>query len=174
VLGLLLSRNPSLTRDQLLGAVLRTARRVPGVVHGRIDPVAAFDYLGLLPKTSAPAAPPPPTTATRTVTPAPAQRGPRFTRQTLFETGSFKRGFKATFTVGRGRFELQLLTPQISACALSLTSASEVILAAPAVKNLLSLAVSVDAGRYTAAVRCRGARSREYSLGVIAMFPRLP
>ena len=44
--------------------------------------------------------------------------------------------------------------------------------AAPAVKNLISLSIRVTAGRYTAEVQCRGARTRQYSLGVIAMFPR--
>jgi hypothetical protein len=117
------------------------------------------------------APPPPPAVAPRRVpTPAPGQR---FTRQTLFETGTFKRGFRSTFRVGRGRFEMQLLTPLASSCSLSLNSASELTVAAPAVKNLISLSVRVTAGRYTAEVQCRGARTRQYSLGVIAMFPRV-
>ena len=102
--------------------------------------------------------------------PAPGQR---FTRQTLFETGTFRRGFRSTFRVGNGRFELQLLTPLASTCSLSLNSAGELMVAAPAVKNLISLSVRVTAGRYTAEVQCRGARTRQYSLGVIAMFPRV-
>ncbi len=44
-------------------------------------------------------------------------------------------------------------------------------MAVPAVKNLLSLSATLTAGRYTVDVRCRGARNRLYSLGVIAMFP---
>ena len=67
---------------------------------------------------------------------------------------------------------MQLLTPLASTCTLSLTKAGELNVAAPAVKNLISLALRVTAGRYTADVRCRGARTRQYSLGVIAMFPR--
>ena len=101
--------------------------------------------------------------------PAPGQL---FTRQTLFETGTFKRGFRSTFRVGRGRFEMQLLTPLASECSLSLSSGKELSIAAPAVKNLISLSVRVAAGQYTAEVHCRGARTRQYSLGVIAMFPR--
>ncbi len=169
VLGLMWSRKPGLTRDEAIAALLGTARRVPGVVYGRIDPVAAFERLGLF----RPPAPPSPEPGTSGNAAQPA-RAPRYTRQTLLETGTFRRGFKASFVVGRGLFELQLLTPHVAACSLTLSSADEVIVAAPAVKNLISLSLRVNTGRHTAAVRCRGARSREYSLGVIAMFPRLP
>ncbi len=170
VAGLLLSKNPSLTGSQVIAALRVTARPVVGVAYGRIDPVAAFRWLGLLAPTSAPAAAPPAATAApRVPTPAPGQL---FTRQTLFETGTFKRGFRSTFKVGRGRFELQLLTPLASTCSLSLSKAGELTVAAPALKNLISLSVRVTTGRYTAEVQCRGARTRQYSLGVIAMFPR--
>jgi len=173
VAGLILSRNPSLTGSQVVAALRVTARPVVGVAYGRVDPVAAFRWLGLLTPSSTPTAaqpPPPAVAAPRVPTPAPGQR---FTRQTLFETGTFKRGFRSTFRVGRGRFEMQLLTPLASSCSLSLNSASELTVAAPAVKNLISLSVRVTAGRYTAEVQCRGARTRQYSLGVIAMFPRV-
>ena len=169
VLGLMWSRKPSLTRDEAIAALLGTARRVPGVAYGRIDPVAAFGRLGLF---QSPASPNPGHGSSGD--PAQPPSGPRYSRQTLLETGTFRRGFKASFVVGRGRFELQLLTPHVAACTVTLSSADEVILAAPAVKNLISLSLRVNAGRYTAAVRCRGARTRQYSLGVIAMFPRLP
>lgn len=172
VAGLILSKNPNLTGSQVIAALRVTARPVVGVAYGRVDPVAALRWLGLLaPSTAASpaAAPPPATTTPRVPTPAPGQL---FTRQTLFETGTFRRGFRSTFRVGRGRFEMQLLTPLASACTLSLSRAGELTLAAPAVKNLISLSVRVTAGRYTAEVQCRGARTRQYSLGVIAMFPR--
>jgi hypothetical protein len=178
VAGLILSQNPSLTASQVVTAMVATARPVTGVACGRIDPVAAFRWLGLpvgSPTTTAPAQQQPPAT---TPTPAPATQarrpapGQRFTRQTLFETGTFKRGFRSTFRVGRGRFEMQLLTPLASQCTLALSSATGVEIAAPAFKNLISLSVPVAAGRYTAEVQCRGARTRQYSLGVIAMFPR--
>lgn len=168
VLGLMWSRKPSLTRDEAIAALLGTARRVPGVAYGRIDPVAAFGRLGLF---QSPASPNP---GHGSGDPAQPPPGPRYSRQTLLETGTFRRGFKASFVVGRGHFELQLLTPHVAACTVTLSSADEVILAAPAVKNLISLSLDVNAGRYTAAVRCRGARTRQYSLGVIAMFPRRP
>jgi len=173
VAGLILSRNPRLTGSQVVAALRVTARPVVGAAYGRVDPVAAFRWLGLLSPTPTTAAPPPPAprvAAPRVPTPAPGQR---FTRQTLFETGTFKRGFRSAFRVGRGRFEMQLLTPLASSCSLSLNSASELRVAAPAVKNLISLSVRVPAGRYTAEVQCRGARTRQYSLGVIAMFPRV-
>ena len=171
VAGLLLSKNPSLTGSQVVAALRVTARPVVGVAYGRVDPVAAFRWLGLLTPTSEPAAVPPPAPEPpRAPTPAPGQL---FTRQTLFETGTFRRGFRSTFRVGRGRFEMQLLTPLASTCSLSLNKAGELTVAAPAVRNLISLSVRVlTAGRYTAEVQCRGARSRQYSLGVIAMFPR--
>ncbi len=170
VAGLLLSRNPSLTANQVRDALISTARPVPGIAFGRIDPVAAFRQLGLLAVPAQSPAPPPP------VNLAPAARKPApgqlYTRQTVFETGTFRRGFRSTFKVGRGRFELQLLMPLARDCTLSLQSPGELIVAAPAIKNLLSISVQVTAGRYTAAVSCSGARSRQYSLGVIAMFPR--
>ena len=169
VAGLILSKNPSLTGSQVSAALRVTARPVVGVAYGRDDPVAAFRWLGLL-NTASPAAATPPVTSTpRVPPPAPGQL---FTRQTLFETGTFKRGFRSSFRVGKGRFELQLLTPLASSCSLSLNSARELTVAAPAVKNLISLSVRVTAGRYTAEVQCSGARTRQYSLGVIAMFPR--
>ena len=170
VAGLILSKNPSLTGSQVIAALRVTARPVRGVADGRIDPVAAFRWLGLLGPTATPTAEPPPATlAPRVPKPAPGQL---YTRQTLFETGTFRRGFRSTFRVGKGRFEMQLLTPLASTCSLSLSKAGELRVAAPAVKNLISLSVRVTAGRYTAEVQCRGARTRQYSLGVIAMFPR--
>ena len=176
VAGLILSRNPSLSASQVVTALVATARPVKGVAYGRVDPVAAFTWLGLPvgPPTTTVAAQPAPAPAT----PAPATPvrqpapGQLFTRQTLFETGTFRRGFRSTFRVGRGRFEMQLLTPLASECSLALSSASGVEIAAPAFKNLISLSVRVAAGRYTAEVQCRGVRTRQYSLGIIAMFPR--
>ena len=176
VAGLILSRNPALTGSQVATALVATARPVVGVAYGRVDPVAAFRWLGFpvaaaaASAAPAPVAPAPAPVATPAAkTPAPGQR---FTRQTLFETGTFKRGFRSTFRVGRGRFEMQLLTPLARDCSLALSSPNGVEIAAPAFKNLISLSVRVAAGRYTADVSCRGARTRQYSLGVIAMFPR--
>ncbi len=173
IAGLLLSKNPNLTGSQVIAALRVTARPVVGVAYGRVDPVAALRWLGLLSPTAAsPAAAAPPATVAPKV-PKPPAPGQLFTRQTLFETGTFKRGFRSTFRVGRGRFEMQLLTPLASSCTLSLSKAGVLTVAAPAVKNLISLSVRVTAaGRYTAEVQCRGARTRQYSLGVIAMFPR--
>ena len=173
VAGLLLSKNPNLTGSQVIAALRVTARPVVGVAYGRVDPVAALRWLGLLSPTAASpaaAAAPPATAAPRV--PKPPAPGQLFTRQTLFETGTFKRGFRSTFRVGRGRFEMQLLTPLAASCSLSLSKAGELTVAAPAVKNLISLTARVTAGRYTAEVQCSGARTRQYSLGVIAMFPR--
>ena len=48
VAGLLLSRNPSLTRHQIAAALAATAKPIPGIAFGRINPLAAFEYLGLL------------------------------------------------------------------------------------------------------------------------------
>lgn len=170
VAGLILSRNPSLTRHQVASALAATARPVPGIAFGRINAYAAFEWLGLLPPAQATTTPTtPPRGATPRSRPAPGQR---FTRQQRFETGTFRRGFRATFRVGRGRFETHLLTPLARDCTLSLRTGGELIVASPAVRNLLSLSLSIAAGRYTVDVRCRGARNRQFSLGVIAMFPR--
>lgn len=173
VAGLLLSRNPSLTANQVVGALTSTARPVPGIAFGRIDPVAAFQQLGLLAAPAQTSATPPRANPAVALgarkRPAPGQL---YTRQNVFETGTFRRGLRSTFRVGRGRFELQLLMPLARDCTLSLRSPDELTVAAPALKNLLSVSVQVTAGRYTADVSCRGARSRQYSLGVIAMFPR--
>ena len=173
VAGLILSRNPSLSASQVVTAMVATARPVKGVAYGRIDPVAAFRWLGLpigaATVAEQPPAATPPVTVAKAPPPAPGQL---YTRQTLFETGTFRRGFRSTFRVGRGRFEMQLLTPLAAQCSLELSSASGVEIAAPAFKNLISLSIRVAAGRYTAEVQCRGARTRQYSLGIIAMFPR--
>jgi Subtilase family len=175
VAGLLLSRNPALTRHQVASALAATARPVPGIAFGRINAYAAFEWLGLLPPAQsqgATGATPPPATTTP-ARPRTAAPGQLFTRQRRFEAGSFRRGFRATWRVGRGRFEAHLVTPLARDCALSLRTPGDFFVASPAVKNLLSLAVTtLPAGRYTLDVRCRGARTRQYSLGVIAMFPR--
>jgi len=173
VAGLILSRNPSLTRHQVASALAATARPVPGIAFGRINVYAAFEWLGLLPPAQAGTSTPPPAaggtgTAPRTA-PTPGQM---HSRQQRFETGSFRRGFQAAFRVGRGRFETQLLTPLARDCTLSLRTPGEFIVAAPAVGNLLSLSAVLAAGRYTVDARCHGSRNRRFSLGVIAMFPR--
>ena len=131
VAGLILSQNPSLTASQVVTAMVATARPVKGVAYGRVDPVAAFRWLGLpvgAPATTVASQPPTTTPPSSTPTPAPGQL---YTRQTLFETGTFKRGFRSNFRVGRGRFEMQLLTPLASACSLSLSKAGELTVAAP-------------------------------------------
>lgn len=174
VAGLLLSRNPSLTVYQVRDALYATARPVPGIAYGRIDPLAAFQLLGLMPAAQpTPTATPAPRAEAPTRLAAQPKPGQRYTRQTEFETGTFRRGFRTTFKVGRGRFEMQLLTSYARECSLTLRTPNELILVSSAVKNLLSLSVTGPAGRYTAEVRCRGARNRQYSLGVIAMFPRV-
>lgn len=171
VAGLLVSRNPSLTVGQLTAALTSTAKPVAGVAYGRVDALAAFQQLGLLASPAPPAvvrpAPTPPAAQTRTVV-----RGQVFAREARVQAGTFKRGFRTTFKVGKGRFEMQLATPLAADCTLSLASADELTVAAPALKNLLSLSLRLPAGRYTAAVHCRGARTRQFTLGVIAMFPQ--
>ena len=176
VVGLMLSRNPGLTRHQIASALAATARPVPGIAFGRINALAAFEFLGMLPPAQSQGGtgtttPPTSTTSNpRPRTPAPGQL---YVRQQRFETGTFRRGFRATWRVGRGRFEAHLLTPLARDCTLSLRTPGDFFVASPAVKNLLSFAVTVlPAGRYTLDVRCQGARNRQYSLGVIAMFPR--
>ncbi len=175
IAGLMLSRNPGLTRHQVAAALQATARPVPGIAFGRVNAYAAFEFLGLLPAAQAQgstgATTPSSTTSTpRPRTPAPGQL---YTRQQRFETGTFRRGFRATWQVGHGRFEAHLLTPLARDCVLSLRTPGDFFVASPAVKNLLSLAVTtLPAGRYTLDVRCQGDRSRQFSLGVIAMFPR--
>ena len=168
VAGLIISRNPSLTVYEVTAALALSARPVAGVAYGRIDAAAAFERLGLTPAPAAPQPAPPPAPRTRTI----VVPGQLYTRQARLESGTFKRGFRTTFKVGKGRFEMQLATPLASACTLSLTTPNELVVAAPALKNLLSLSLQVTAGRYTAAVRCRGVRTRQFTLGVIAMFPR--
>ena len=166
VAGLILSRNPSLTSHQVIAALRATAKPVAGIAYGRIDAYAAFQWLGLVAPQTAPAGTPPAGTPRG---PAPGQL---YARDVVFEAGSFRRGFRTTFRVGRGRFEMQLSTALARDCSLSLRSPSELIVATPAVRNLLSLSATLTAGRYTVVVRCSGSRNRLYSLGVIAMFPR--
>ena len=95
VAGLILSRNPSLSASQVVTAMVATARPVKGVAYGRIDPVAAFRWLGLpigaATVAEQPPAATPPVTVAQAPRPAPGQL---YTRQTLFETGTFRRGFR--------------------------------------------------------------------------------
>lgn len=170
VAGLILSRNPSLTSYQVAAALAATAKPVPGIAWGRIDAFSAFQWLGLVPAAQTIQAPAPVTTAPRTRTVA--TPGGLYSRQTVFEAGTFRRGFATSFRIGRGRFETQLLTPRAADCTLSLRTPSELVVALPAVKSLLSLSLQLPAGRYTVQIRCDGARTRQFSLGVIAMFPR--
>jgi subtilisin family serine protease len=166
VAGLILSRNPSLTVQQVGGALLTTAHSVPGVSAGRIDAYAAFEALGLLPKAE-PVKPPPVRKTERP--PAPGQL---FTRQAQLASGTFRRVKRIPVSVGKGRLEITLATPRASECSMSLRSPSELIAAAPAVKNLLSLSALLPRGRYTIEVRCRGWTKRDFAFGIIAMFPR--
>jgi subtilisin family serine protease len=165
--GLILSRNPSLTTHQVIAALTATAKPVPGVAFGRIDALAAFQWLGIAASATTAGTPTSAPPAART--PAPGQL---YARDVVLEAGSFRRGFRTTFRVGRGRFEMQLSTALARDCTLSLRSPAELIVATPAVRNLLSLSTMLTAGRYTVVVRCSGSRNRLYSLGVIAMFPR--
>jgi thermitase len=161
VAGLILSRAPQLTGAEVAAALLATARPVSGIGGGRVDAAAAFARLGLL-------APPAATPPQRAATPA---RGQRFARSAQLRTGTFRGGMRLPFHVGKGRLELQLVTPLARRCALMLRSPQEVIVGSPALGNLLSLSVVVPAGRYVLDVRCAGARTRKYTVGVMAMFP---
>ena len=168
VAGLIISRNPSLTVSQVSDALKTTAKPVAGIAWGRVDALAAFQQLGLLAVPAPPRPAPAPSPKPRTI----VVKGQVFTRQAQIQAGTFKRGFRTTFRVGKGRFEMQLVTPIAADCTLSLLSANELTVAAPAMKNLISLSQQIAAGRYTAAVQCRGARTRRFTLGIIAMFPR--
>lgn len=164
VAGLLLSRNQSLTASQLTNALVSTARPVTGVSAGRVDAYAAFQALGLL-------APDPPAVVRPTQAPKPPAPGQRYAREVRLETGTFRRGVRLALRVGRGRLEMQLKTPYARDCALALNSANGVYIAPPAVQNLLSFSDVVPAGRYTVQIACSTARSRDFTLGLIGMFP---
>ena len=168
VAGLILSKNPSLTGSQVVAALRVTARPVVGVAYGRVDPVAAFRWLGLL-NTASPAAATPPRHVDASG--ADAGSGQLYTRQTLFETGTFKRDSARPSGSGRGGSSCSCSRPsRRHARSRSTRRASS---RSPRRRQeLISLSVRVTAGRYTAEVQCRGARTRQYSLGVIAMFPR--
>ena len=98
VAGLLLSRNPGLTRHQITAALAATARPIPGIAFGRVNAYAAFEFLGLLPPAQAQGGTgaTPPSTTTTTPRPRAPAPGQLYTRQQHFETGSFRRGFRAT------------------------------------------------------------------------------
>jgi subtilisin family serine protease len=160
VAGLILSRAPHLTAAQVTAALTGTAKPVAGVTAGRVDAAAAFARLGL--------APPAPSRPPSVSAPAPGQR---FAKAALLRSGTFRGGMRVPLRVGRGRLELQLATPRAVQCALTLRSPGEVVLAAPALRNLLSLSVRVARGRHVVEVRCAGRWPRRYTLGVMAMFP---
>lgn len=160
VAGLILSRAPQLSAAQVVAALLATAHPVPGVAAGRVDAAAAFVRLGLLTPTAA-------TPTTVVSRPAPGQR---FARAAQLRSGTFRGGMKVPLRVGKGRLELQLVTPLARQCALMVRSPEEVIVAFPALGSLLSVSAVVSAGRHVVDVRCAGTRTRQYTLGVMAMF----
>ena len=169
VAGLILSRNPSLTGSQVSAALRVTARPVVGVAYGRVDPVAAFRWLGLL-NAAAPAAVPPPVVAPPLV---PARSGPA-----LHEADALRDGHVQT------RLPLDVpgregaIRDAVAHTAGVLMLAHAQVGGRPhdrcARRQESDQSCRPDPCRpYTAEVRCRGVRTRQYSLGVIAMFPRV-
>ncbi len=161
VAGLILSRNPSLTASQVADALVASAVPVAGVSAGRVDAYAAFQRLGLASSTAAS-----PPQAPKALAP-----GQLYAREARLEAGTFRGGTRIPLRVGKGRLEMQLVTPFARKCTLWLDTGSEIHLASPAVKNLLSLSLVLPAGRYTVAIACEGAASRSFTLGIIGMFP---
>ena len=108
-LGLLWSRNPILSREQVLSAVLGTARTVPGVSLV-IDPRGSVPAARPADRGTPAAAPPTPTPR-----PAPASGS----RARPSSRRAFKRGFRSTFRVGRGASSAAAGTPLCVVLSLS-------------------------------------------------------
>ena len=169
VAGLLLSRNPSLTGSQIVAALRVTARPVVGVANGRATPWPRSAGWGFSPSRR----------------PGRARRGGRCrrgcrrrTRPALHEADALRDGHvqaRVPLDVPSRPWaiEMQLLTPLASTCSLSSTRrATDGRRAGRQESDQLS--VRVTAGRYTAEVQCRGARTRRYSLGVMRCFLESP
>jgi subtilase family protein len=161
IAGLLLSLNPSLTVEQVTGALRSTAVPVPGNGGGRVDAWAAAHYLGLVPAQPAPApAPAPPV-------PVPAATS----RQVLLTDGEVRRRTTVVLSVSAGRLAVALTGPAAADCSLTFRVGGELYVGLAAERYVKSLAATVPTGRFPVTVACHTARRKAFEVSATGMFP---
>ncbi len=168
IAALLYSLNPSLTMIQVLGALVATAIPVEGVNGGRLDPLAAIEYLGL----GKPEAPP------AKEQPKPESRqAPGFERRIDFRGGVMKRRLGWTVRLGKGRLEVQYQAALVEECQISVKTPDGVLILGvlpPGDPTLRSLTLPVAKGKHTVIVECDAKRRRSYTLAITAQRPVPP
>ncbi len=178
IAGLLLSLKPQLTDDELYDLLVRTAKPIPGVHAGRIDPVAAVKALGVpepLPASTAPGglAPTQPSPGS---TPTPSQANGATTERGLsYLSGVMKARITRTVRVGRGRLEVHYQASRARECQILVVAPKgEVILSLlpPSDPTLRSLSQIVGTGLHRVEVLCDPARRRSYQLSISAQLPK--
>ena len=156
IAGLLMSLDPSLTVNQITGALSATAHPVDGIGGGRVDAWAAAHYLGLVP-----AEPPTP------VTPVPTAAS---SRQVFVTTGVVRKSARIRLGLAAGTLELQLTGPAASNCSMSFRAAGSLYVDLPGERNVRSLATTVAAGSYPITIRCKTASPKAYELAAAGQF----
>jgi subtilisin family serine protease len=173
IAGILVSLKPSLTDDELFDLLVRTAKPIPGVAAGRIDPVAAVRALGI-PE-------PQPASTPSTSTPAPGQTTPApaatasVARGLSFRSGVMRARIARSVRVGRGRLEVHFQASRASECQILVAAPkNELILSLlrPVDPTLRSLSVVVGPGAHRVEVLCDPARRRSYRLSISAQLPK--
>jgi hypothetical protein len=162
IAGLLLSLDPGLTVNQVVGALEATVHPVAGIGGGRVDAWAAAHYLGLAPETPPP---PPPAQPTGTV-PIPST-----SPQVLVATGVVRRTVSFSLPLDPGRLELQLIGPAARGCSMSVRIGGSVYADLAGERNVRTLATNVrKGGTYVATIRCSSVNRKRYEFTATAMF----
>lgn len=173
IAGLLLSLKPSLTDDELFDLLVRTAKPIPGVGGGRIDPVAAVRALGV--PEPAPASTPaePPTGNGSGSTQPPPASAP--TRGLSLRSGVMRSRTTRSVRVGAGRLEVHFAASRVAECEIVVITPKgefNLSLLPPTDARLRSLTQIVKAGVHRIDVQCDPARRRSYQLSISAQLPK--
>jgi subtilisin family serine protease len=173
VAGLLLSIKPSLTANDLYDLLVRTAKPIPGVAAGRIDPVAAVRALGVPEPQPASTSP---STEPGTTPAPPAQPSTRTVSRGLsFRSGVMKARISRTVRVGAGRLEVHFQASRVRECQILVAGPKgDVILSLlpPSDPTLRSLSQVVGAGAQRVDVICDPARRRSFQLSISGLLPK--
>lgn len=174
IAGLLLSLKPSMSDDELYDLIVRTAKPVPGIGGGRIDPVAAIRALGI--PDPAPAAPPATTTGVGgTDGGTDAKKSQAVERTLSFRSGVMKRRISRFVRIGAGRLEVHFAAARVRECQIFVVSPRNeftLSLLRPIDQRLRSFSEIVRAGRHRVDVECEPGRKRSFQLSISGQAPK--
>jgi Subtilase family len=159
IAGLLMSLDPSLTVNQVVGALEATAVHVDGLADGRVDAWAAAHSLGLVPAAPpavpAPATPPPPA-------PSP---------EVQVTTGYVRRSAVIRLPLKVGKLEIQLTGPAARDCTLDMRVSGQLVVGLAAESTVSTLATTIEkAGSYPVGIRCNSVNRKAYEFTATALF----